>query len=89
MVKQHLRKVRESAYFGRKDKKKDYRKLWIVRINAAARELGNLTYSQLMSGLRKSNVPVDRKNLADMAINDPQAFTELTTLAKQSLSVAA
>ncbi len=86
MVKQHLRKVKESAYFGRKDKKKDFRKIWIIRINAAARELGNLTYSQLMSGLKKSNVLVDRKILAEMAMHDPKGFTELATIAKQSLS---
>lgn len=85
MVKQHLRKVREYAYTGRRDKKNDFRKLWIIRINAAARELGNISYSQFMSGLKKSNVLMDRKVLAEMAVNDPQGFTELTTLAKQSL----
>jgi large subunit ribosomal protein L20 len=89
MVKQHLNKVNEYSYYGRKDKKNDYRKLWIIRINAAARELGQITYSQLMSGLKRSNVELDRKVLADMALNDPQAFTELTTLAKQTLSAAA
>lgn len=86
MVKQHLRKVNESAYFGRKDRKNDYRKLWIIRINAAARELGQITYSQFMNGLKKSNVTMDRKILADMAVNDPRGFTELTAIAKQSLA---
>lgn len=86
MVKQHLKKVHEYSYYGRKDRKSDYRKLWIIRINAAARELGQLTYSQFMSGLKKSNVTMDRKILADMAVNDPQAFTELAALAKQSLA---
>src|SRR6185436_11605896 len=77
MVKQHLRKVREYAYTGRKDRKILYRRLWVMRINAAARELANMTYSQLISGLKNAQVSVDRKNLADMAVNDPQAFTEL------------
>jgi large subunit ribosomal protein L20 len=86
MVKQHLRKVHEYSYYGRRDRKNDFRKLWIIRINAAARELGKLTYSQFMSGLKKSNVLVDRKILAEMAINDPKGFTELTALAKQSLA---
>lgn len=86
MVKQHLKKVHEYSYYGRKDRKNEYRKLWIIRINAAARELGQLTYSQFMSGLRKSNVLVDRKVLADMAVHDPKGFTELTALAKQSLA---
>src|SRR5687767_8993458 len=72
MVKQHLRKVHVSAYIGRKDRKGDFRTLWIMRINAAARELGGLTYSQLMSGLKLANVEVNRKMLAEMAINDPQ-----------------
>ncbi len=89
MVKQHLRKVNESAYFGRKDRKRDFRKLWIMRINAAARELGNMTYSQLMNGLKNAQVPVNRKILADLVLNDPQGFTELANLAKQSQSTAA
>jgi large subunit ribosomal protein L20 len=86
MVKQHLRKVRESAQVGRRDKKNEYRRLWIVRINAAAREFGNITYSQFMNGLKKSNVTMDRKILAEMAVSDPKGFTELTALAKQSLA---
>lgn len=82
MVKQHLRKVLESSYTGRKDRKSNFRRLWIMRINSAARELGGMTYSQFMSGLKKANVTVDRKVLADMAVNDPNSFTELTSLAK-------
>ena len=89
MVKQHLNKVNEYSYYGRKDKKNDYRTLWIMRINAAAREFGQLTYSQFMNGLKLSNVEVDRKVLADMAITDPKAFTDLTSIAKESLSAAA
>jgi large subunit ribosomal protein L20 len=89
MVKQHLRKVGIYSYVGRKDRKSDFRSLWIMRINAAARELGNLTYSQMMNGLKNANVTVDRKMLADLAVNDPQAFTELATLAKQNQEAAA
>ncbi|MCB4756908.1 MAG: 50S ribosomal protein L20 [Elusimicrobia bacterium] len=84
MVKQHLKKVLTYAYVGRKDRKSNFRSLWIIRINAAARELGGLTYSQFMHGLAKAKVSVDRKILADMAVNDPQAFTGLTTIAKQA-----
>jgi large subunit ribosomal protein L20 len=88
MVKQHLKKVHTYAYVGRKDRKGDYRTIWIMRINAAARELSNMTYSQLMSGLRKANIEVDRKGLADLAMNDPQSFTDLATIAKQSNAAA-
>ena len=84
MVKQHLRKVNEAKYTGRKDKKSNYRRMWVMRINAAARELGGLTYSQFINGLKKANVTLDRKNLADLANSDPQAFTELALLAKQA-----
>ena len=88
MVKQHLRKVLESMYVGRKDKKGQYRRLWIVRINSAARELGNMSYSQFMNGLKKANIPMDRKILADLAVNDQQSFTELTQIAKNPGSVS-
>jgi large subunit ribosomal protein L20 len=84
MVKQHLRKVGVYSYVGRKDKKSDFRRLWIMRINAAARELGEMTYSELIHGLKKANVSVDRKILADLAINDPKGFTELANIAKAS-----
>ena len=82
MVKQHLRKVNESKYIGRKDKKQDFRRLWIVRINAAARELAQMTYGQMISGLKKANVNVNRKVLADLAVNDPNGFSDLAILAK-------
>ena len=64
------------AYIGRKDKKSDFRKLWITRINAAARQNGT-TYSKLMAGLKKSNITINRKMLAELAVNDSKAFTEL------------
>jgi len=86
MVKQHLRKVGEYAYVGRKDRKPQFRRLWIIRINAAAREANGLTYSKLIYGLNKANVSIDRKNLADMAVGDPEGFSELANLAKSSLS---
>ncbi len=64
------------AYVGRKDKKSDFRKLWITRINAAARQNGT-TYSKLMAGLKKANIAINRKMLAELAVNDSKAFTEL------------
>ena len=64
------------AFVGRKDKKSDYRKLWIARINAAARMNGT-TYSKLMAGLKKANITINRKMLAELAVNDEKAFSEL------------
>ena len=64
------------AYVGRQDKKSDFRKLWITRINAAARMNGT-TYSKLMAGLKKNNISINRKMLAELAVNDSKAFAEL------------
>ena len=69
------------AYVGRKDRKSDFRKLWIARINAAAR-LNGTTYSKLIAGLKNANVSINRKMLAELAVNDPKAFTEIVKLAK-------
>jgi large subunit ribosomal protein L20 len=69
------------AYVGRKLRKRDFRRLWIVRINAACRENGT-TYYRLMAALKKSGVDLDRKILADMAVNDSARFKQLTELAK-------
>ena len=69
------------AYRDRKVKKRDFRKLWIVRINAACREAG-ITYSRFMSGLKKAKIELDRKILADLAINDSKAFKKLVEIAK-------
>jgi large subunit ribosomal protein L20 len=69
------------AYVGRKLRKRDFRRLWIVRINAACR-LNGTTYSRLMNALKKSGVELDRKILSDMAVNDSAAFKQLTELAK-------
>ena len=72
------------AYQHRRERKGDMRRLWIVRINAAARA-GGLSYSQFMDGLRKADVVVNRKTLAEMAVNDPSRFSKLLTLASDKL----
>ena len=72
------------AYVGRKNKKREYRRLWIVRINAAARENG-LSYSQLMRGLKAAGVTLDRKILADMAVTQSAAFATVASQAKAAL----
>ena len=73
-----------SAYVGRKNKKREYRKLWIARINAAAR-MNDISYSRLMNGLKKSNIEINRKMLSEMAIHDPAAFATLCDTAKIAL----
>ena len=72
------------AYVGRKNKKRDFRRLWVVRINAAAREHG-LTYSQLMHGLKAAGVTIDRKMLADLAATQSSAFAKVAAQAKAAL----
>jgi large subunit ribosomal protein L20 len=69
------------AYKDRRAKKREFRSLWIIRINAAARALG-LSYSQFMSGLKKTNITLNRKALADIAYNDPSAFSQLVEKVK-------
>jgi len=69
------------AYRDRKQKKRQFRRLWITRINAAARE-HDLSYNRLMNGLKKAGVEINRKVLADLAVKDPAAFSKLTELAK-------
>ena len=71
------------AYVGRKDKKSNFRKLWIARINAAARMNGT-TYSKMIAGLKKANVTINRKMLSDLAITDPKAFSKLAEVAKKA-----
>lgn len=73
------------AYRDRRNRKRDFRRLWITRINAASR-LNGLSYSRLVDGLHRANVQVDRKVLADIAVNDAAAFTKLVDLAKAQLS---
>jgi len=72
------------AYRDRRQRKRDFRKLWIVRINAAAR-MNGLTYSKLMHGLKLAGVQVNRKMLAELAVNDQQAFAALAGMAKQKI----
>ena len=73
------------AYIGRKQKKRNYRQLWIARINAAAR-INGLSYSRFMDGLKKAGIEVNRKILADMAVNDAAAFAALAEAAKKALA---
>ena len=73
------------AYRDRKDRKANFRSLWIVRINAAARQHG-LSYSRLMDGLKKASVELDRKSLANLAYTDPQGFAKVAEVARQALS---
>lgn len=73
-----------SAYIGRKQKKRQYRQMWIARINAAAR-MNDISYSKLMNGLRKANIDINRKMLSELAIHDAKAFTTLCETAKSAL----
>lgn len=83
MVIQHLEKSMRYMYVGRKDKKGDMRSLWIQRINAAARQ-NDLSYSRFMNGLTKAGVLLDRKALADLAVNDAAAFAGLAQLSREN-----
>ena len=78
-------KALKNAYIGRKLKKRDFRKLWIQRINAAAR-MNGLSYSRLMNGLKLAGVEVNRKMLSEMAIQDPQGLAKLVEVAKAKLA---
>ncbi len=78
---QSVMRAMAASYKGRKLKKRDFRKLWIARINAAAR-LNGMSYSKFINGLKKSNIDLNRKVLADMAVNDPAAFARLVEIAK-------
>ena len=80
MAKQAVMKSLQYAYVGRKLKKRDFRKLWITRINAAARANG-VNYSTLINGMKKANININRKMLAEMAVNDPQGFSQIVAAA--------
>ena len=80
-AKQAVMKSGAYAYVGRKDRKSNFRKLWIARINAAAR-MNGMTYSTLIAGLKKAEININRKMLAELAVNDAKAFTELCNRAK-------
>ena len=73
---EQVRRSLRYAFVGRKLRKRDFRRLWITRINAAAR-MNGISYSVLMNGLKKHNITINRKMLADIAVNDPAAFTKL------------
>ena len=78
-------KALQYAYRDRRTRKRDFRKLWIARINAAAR-LNNLSYSRFMGGLKRANVEIDRKILAELAVSDPKAFSQLAAMAAGAVS---
>jgi large subunit ribosomal protein L20 len=73
------------AFGDRRVRKRDFRKLWIVRINAAAR-LNDIAYSRLINGMKKAHIEIDRKVLADLAVHDARAFSQIVTIAKESLA---
>ena len=83
-AKQAVMKSLNYAYVGRKLRKREYRRLWIARINAAAR-LNGLSYSRFMNGLKNANVNINRKMLSELAITNPAAFTQLVETAKANL----
>lgn len=85
VAKQAVTKSGQYAYRDRRQRKREFRSLWIVRINAAARENG-LSYSRLINGLNKANIEIDRKVLAELAVNDKAAFSQLAEQAKASLA---
>ena len=85
VAKQAVMKAGQYAYRDRRARKREFRALWIVRINAAAREVG-MTYSTLINGLKKSDIEVDRKVLADLAVYDKVAFQQIAEQAKAGLS---
>ena len=80
---EQVRRSLRYAYEGRKMRKRDFRRLWIVRINAACR-LNGMSYSTFINGLKKKNIEVNRKMLADLAVNDAAAFAQLVAMAKEA-----
>ncbi len=85
IAKQSVMRALTSAYAGRKQRKREFRKLWITRINAAAR-LNGLSYSRFMFGLKQAGVDMNRKMLADLAVNDAEGFKTLAELAKSKIA---
>ena len=84
VAKQSVMRALTTAYAGRKERKRQFRQLWIARINAAAR-LNGLSYSKMIYGLKVANIDINRKMLSEMAINDPAGFTALCEAAKKAL----
>lgn len=87
-VKETLLRAEHYAFRDRRARKRDFRRLWIIRINAAVRQRG-LRYSEFIHGLIKANVQLDRKTLAEMAVADPEGFDQVVELAKQGLGAVA
>jgi large subunit ribosomal protein L20 len=85
VAREAIMRSEQFAFVGRKNKKRDFRKLWIARINAAVRPYG-LSYSKLMHGLKAAGVDLNRKVLADLAVNDKAAFAEICETAKKALN---
>ena len=85
VAKQSVMRADASAFAGRKERKRDFRKLWIARINAAAR-LNGLSYSKFMYGLKLAEIDINRKMLSEMAISDPEGFASLVEVAKSKLA---
>lgn len=85
VAKQSVMRALASAFAGRKERKRQFRQLWIARINAAAR-MNGLSYSKLMYGLKLAEVEVNRKMLSELAINDPEGFAQLVSVAKSKLA---
>ena len=85
VAKQSVMRAEAEAFAGRRQKKGDFRKLWIARINAAAR-MNDISYSQLMHGLKVAGVDINRKMLSELAISDPAAFTKLVEVAKKAIA---
>ena len=85
VAKQSVMRADATAFAGRKERKRDFRKLWIARINAAARQ-NDISYSQLMHGLKTAGVDMNRKMLSEIAIADPEGFTKLVEVAKAALA---
>lgn len=83
MAKEQVMKSGQYAYIGRRLKKRDFRQLWITRISAGCK-MNGMNYSTFMNGLKKANVQIDRKMLAELAVNDKAAFAQLVELAKQA-----
>ncbi len=86
-AKESVERALKFAYAGRRQKKRQFRSLWIVRISAAAKQNG-LSYSRFISGLKKAGVELDRKILADLAVNDPAGFSKLAEQAKNAAAAA-
>ena len=85
VAKQSVMRALANAYRGRKEKKRQYRALWITRINAAAR-MNGISYSQLMHGLKTAGIDINRKMLSELAVSDAQGFAKLAEMAKASLN---